>query len=405
MKKILVNAYACEPYLGSEQGVGWNWVKELSGQFELHVITRRNNRENIENYISSFSEVYVKFYYYDTPPFFRVFKRGAKGLYLYYLFWQIGAFYRAKSLLKDLEIDFVWQLTMGSIWMPTYMHLLKLPFVWGPIGGGDIEPHSLFSVLNTREKISFLARRLLNSSLSWNWVIRSRLKNAHHIMCRTRGTLDVIPLEYQSKCSVLLETAITDHFVNSDFLARERSKERIKLIYSGRLTSSKNISSLVKALDYVKYIDNIEVSIVGSGSELKRLRRLGSRHVLNGTLNFTKQVSRETLFELLSESDVYVFPSLREGGSWSLMEAMLSGLPVICFNRCGMEVITDEKCALYINDESVQEQIRSIANNIDAYVIDCNLRRVMGSNARKRILETFSWESKLNHFKNVVSEI
>jgi hypothetical protein len=41
--RILVSAYACEPYKGSEQGVGWNWVLELSKTKDVWVITRSNN--------------------------------------------------------------------------------------------------------------------------------------------------------------------------------------------------------------------------------------------------------------------------------------------------------------------------------------------------------------------------
>ena len=49
MKKILVSAYACEPGKGSEPGVGWNWVNGYAERgYEVHVITRANNKMAIE---------------------------------------------------------------------------------------------------------------------------------------------------------------------------------------------------------------------------------------------------------------------------------------------------------------------------------------------------------------------
>lgn len=42
--KIFVSAYACEPGLGSEIGVGWHWVLEMSKYFELWVLTRKSNQ-------------------------------------------------------------------------------------------------------------------------------------------------------------------------------------------------------------------------------------------------------------------------------------------------------------------------------------------------------------------------
>ena len=49
--KIFVSAYACEPNLGSEIGVGWHWVLEMSKYFELWVLTRESNRHTIEPWI------------------------------------------------------------------------------------------------------------------------------------------------------------------------------------------------------------------------------------------------------------------------------------------------------------------------------------------------------------------
>lgn len=51
MRTILVSAYACEPYKGSEQTVGWNIVLELAKNNIVHVITRANNQEPIEKFL------------------------------------------------------------------------------------------------------------------------------------------------------------------------------------------------------------------------------------------------------------------------------------------------------------------------------------------------------------------
>jgi len=55
-QKIFISAYACEPDLGSEIGVGWHWVLEMSNYFELWVLTRRSNQHTIEPWIAEHSE-------------------------------------------------------------------------------------------------------------------------------------------------------------------------------------------------------------------------------------------------------------------------------------------------------------------------------------------------------------
>ena len=50
--KILLSAYACEPNKGSEPEVGWKWATTLCGLgHEVHVVTKSNNKQNIEQYL------------------------------------------------------------------------------------------------------------------------------------------------------------------------------------------------------------------------------------------------------------------------------------------------------------------------------------------------------------------
>ena len=61
--KILLSAYTCEPNKGSEPEVGWKWATELSkiGN-NVYVITRLNNKENIEQELKKKKISKTKFY-------------------------------------------------------------------------------------------------------------------------------------------------------------------------------------------------------------------------------------------------------------------------------------------------------------------------------------------------------
>ena len=75
--KVFVSAYACEPGLGSEIGVGWHWVLEMSKNFELWVLTRKSNQQNIEQWMNTHKEQYnINFIYFDLPKPLRFWKRG-----------------------------------------------------------------------------------------------------------------------------------------------------------------------------------------------------------------------------------------------------------------------------------------------------------------------------------------
>ena len=130
--KVLVSAYGCEPNKGSEPGIGWQWCLQLARLGEVHIITRSNNKENIDtglSYLSQDVRDKLHFYYYDTSKIIRSIKKGDHNLYPYYFCWQIGAYRLAKKICKTNKFDYCFALTFGSIWMPTFMYKLPIPFV------------------------------------------------------------------------------------------------------------------------------------------------------------------------------------------------------------------------------------------------------------------------------------
>ena len=120
MHNILVSAYGCEPFVGSEAGVGWNWVLQMAKNNRLHVITRENNREKIEINLPVNLRKNIKFYYYDAPAYIRKLKRREKGLYLYYTIWQFNIIKIIRKIIETNDIDYTMHLSFGSFWMPVF---------------------------------------------------------------------------------------------------------------------------------------------------------------------------------------------------------------------------------------------------------------------------------------------
>ena len=161
-RKILVSAYGCEPLKGSEAGVGWNWVLQMAKRNMLHVITRANNQESIEAYLPDELKSNITFHYYDAPTFIRNMKKKAKGLYFYYLCWQIGIIPLVRRIIRDEKVDFTMHLTFGSMWMPTFLPFFHTPFIWGPVGGGDCEPSPFLKVLPLKQRVIQSMRYIMN---------------------------------------------------------------------------------------------------------------------------------------------------------------------------------------------------------------------------------------------------
>lgn len=153
MRKILVSAYGCEPFRGSEAGVGWNWILQMARHNEMYVIARKNDKNKIEDNIPEEYKNVLHFYYYDTHPVLMKLKKREKGLYLYYWLWQIGIIPLVKKIIKKEHPDYTMHLTFGSLWMPTFLPFFKVPFIWGPLGGADGVPKAYLKELPFKQRV------------------------------------------------------------------------------------------------------------------------------------------------------------------------------------------------------------------------------------------------------------
>lgn len=63
--KILINAYACSPGMGSEPGMAWNWVSNLAKFCELYIITEGEFREKIEEVVPTLEQGKNMHFYYN----------------------------------------------------------------------------------------------------------------------------------------------------------------------------------------------------------------------------------------------------------------------------------------------------------------------------------------------------
>lgn len=390
----MVSAYGCEPGKGSEQGVGWNWMLQLAHLAELVVVTRANNQVAIEAALPAEYAGRIRFIYYDLPDNLRAFKRKERGLYLYYLLWQWGAYRLMKRQLASHPVDYTMHLTFGSVWMPTFMHRLPFPFIWGPVGGGEAVPWKLIRTLPLRGQLVQYARYFLMASFGLNPLVADITRRARVILARTDDTARMFPARHSGKVRVVLETAAAEEWFDHRKRA-DANGATIRVIYTGRLVPLKNLDMGIRAVAAARRAGaDIHFTIIGDGSLKSALLRLAEAEGIADTVTFAGRFSQQEVFSHLAASDIYLFPSLKEGGVWSLMEAMAVGLPSICVNSSGMKIIADSSSARMVDPGRPEKMVEDFASALCALAASPELRREMGTNARARLEQHFRWEHK-----------
>lgn len=133
---------------------------------------------------------------------------------------------------------------------------------------------------------------------------------------------------------------IEDHFHSSESTSsRLRSalhlEHAIILLFVGRLAPNKNAGLLVEALDRLRDRQPpVHAVFVGDtedtyAEELNRIRNRAEELGLADRLHFLGKVNREILLDAYRSADIFIMPSLHEGFSIPVVEAMASGLPVL----------------------------------------------------------------------------
>lgn len=402
MRKILVSAYGCEPFRGSEAGVGWNWILQMARFNELFVIARKNDKSKIEQNLPENILDNVHFFYYDTCELLMKVKKKEKGLYLYYWMWQIGIIPLISKIIKEYEPDYTMHLTFGSLWMPTFLPFFKTPFIWGPVGGGDGVPKQMLQILPLKQRIVQSMRYILIATSFLNPLVAIPSKKANLILCRTENNCEAIPKKYRNKCRVVLETAMGEEVFANRKNHNLANKDCIEVLLTGRLVPFKNTMMAVESIHSLaeKY-PNIHLTIIGKGPEKPRLEAYIKRNKLEPKIDLIPEMPRNQVLNRLCDADIYAFPSLREGGSWALMEAMAVGLPVVCLNWTGMKIITDSNSAIQIEPSDYEETCRKFTFGIEKLITDIDMRQSIGMAARYRMQNKFNW----NYLGDTIQEI
>ena len=151
------------------------------------------------------------------------------------------------------------------------------------------------------------------------------------------------------------------------------------LISVGELRKLKNHRTIIEAMAKIEN-KNLHYIIAGCGTFGSELSELAERHGIKDRVHLPG--FRNDVFDLLKSSDIFCFPSTREGMPLALMEAMAAGLPAVASNvRGNRDLIAPGKGGfLYSANDS-----DGFAEGIKKLIDDPSLRRKMGSYNKERI--------------------
>ena len=397
--KILLSAYACEPNKGSEPGVGWNWALALKRRgYDVHVITRSNNQSPIERACTR-QEPRLTFHYYDLPRWLRFWKYWPGGIYLYYLLWQIGASKLAKRLHSKERFDCVQHITFVSYRQPSFMGKLGIPFIFGPVGGGETMPAQFRKSLPFLGRLAESLREMGNWMVAFDPLMRRTFARAEMIACTTEETMAAIPARFRNKCIVQRAIGIDKPDVSSDpDVKRGSPSARPQFLFVGRLIYWKGLHLVFRALERVKLeIQDVNLCVIGEGGDHRWLKQIASRSHVADMVEWIPWRPHDEMGLEYRNSLGFIFPSLHDSGGMVVLEALAAGLPVICLDLGGPGSIVNSSCGFSsrVGQKTEDEIIEELASAILRLAKDEELRCHLARGALERVRE-LTWDEAVH---------
>ena len=144
---ILISAYSVNPYRGSEDSIGWNWVLQHERNYQtgdrIILITKKFNEQAIRKGFDEFGIKHVELVIVDVPNMLNWSReKHSEFHHMYYILWQKILWQKwAYIWVKKAHIDFdiIHHVTMNDYRIPGEMYKIQNAYtILGPVGGHNV---------------------------------------------------------------------------------------------------------------------------------------------------------------------------------------------------------------------------------------------------------------------------
>jgi glycosyltransferase involved in cell wall biosynthesis len=368
--RLLVFAYACEPYRGSEPGAGWGLVMALREFADCRVLVPPVHIGPIRRWRETASGPLFDFVEVDEGWLGRLVKRGGRiGLFISYLLWLPAARRAARRLLSADAFDGAVHATYSAYWLPTPAVGLGLPSVWGPVGGGVTTPRSLWGLLGWRGIVGEIVDLAAVRVLARLPATRRTWRLATVRVVQNGETLSRLPAALRADTRLLNHALF--HTIETDVGDMGAVEEAPYVLWAGLLESRKGPEIAVRA---VAATADVRMIVVGDGPERSRMERLAAALGGGDRVRFDGWVDHARVLGLMRGARAVVFTGMREEGGLGLAEALLIGAPIVVLDNGGAGHLahqsTDQGLVRAIAPHGREATIRAFAAALD----ECWLR-------------------------------
>lgn len=395
MVNYLISAYSVNPYKGSEDSIGWNWVLQYEKNYKegdrIILLTKKFNEKDTRRGLKEFNIQHVELVIVDVPNALNWFREKHSAFHhMYYILWQHWAWLWVKH--SGIHFDVIHHVTMNDYRIPSELYKAKgAKVIWGPMGGAQVTPRPLKVYEKNQLVASF--REFVNKSCSWNPFYKKALRSYYKIYCINNETQKQISRIVGKDVPLMPELALRDEYKNLPI--RKGNNDILKIVFVGRLIGKKGIAFLVDALSLMPTDMNWELLIFGDGDDHALIEKQIADSGIGKNVKLMGNRPLNKIAEAYQQADVFVLPSLRETSGNVLLEAMAYAVPIVAFDTSFCRLLKEVDCGVFVNTDQALEGIKEDwCKAIVTLGQDKELAKQMGLNGYKYVNSKLTWDEK-----------
>ncbi len=407
--KILIFAIACHPSRGSEAFVGWSAISALRHEHELSVMTDVGSKKAIEE-LQAQDESWkkVSFYYLGEEHVCHPHRMIARmESWMIYRKRCREAAMTAKRLKEELHFEIAHHITYSTWRMGSPLAGLGIPWIWGPIGGGEEFPWSLLGLLSPLGKFF----EIIRSASTWigmrSAAVRGAAKDASIVLAsnlETKQLLQDIGLS-EDRIDIISQAFLSESRLHALYTSSKPapfSTGKLEIIAGGNLEGRKGVSIALQALAIAKKRGlRFNYRYLGYGPELGFLRKLVVKLGLSSEVQFEAGLQGEEYFLALKQAHVFLLPSLRESAGLTMMEAMAAGCVPVVVESGGPALICSRAGIKTVDIDHPNNMALSISDSLIAMADSPTLWNSLSAKAAMVIRSYYSEE----YYSKKINEI
>jgi glycosyltransferase involved in cell wall biosynthesis len=181
---------------------------------------------------------------------------------------------------------------------------------------------------------------------------------------------------------------------------KNRFQAKRLFVYLGRIATEKNVEALLKAWKHSEMGNDCQLLIVGDGPLRSALQSAYSQE--NGIRWLGFIADDRQRIEILRAADGFILPSLVEGLSLSLLEAMACGIACVATDAGADGEVLDGGAGIVLQTQGVASQLKTILPLLRDHP---DILQLLGQKARQRVLDRYTLTQNISQLERLYSDV